>query len=80
MTAAIFSSAVTAQVTVDVLLKGDFAATYETGDNSKVVPTDTIKNTVYFLAKEGLTAKRPIGAQTALSRVSRVVLLQSRLA
>jgi len=36
--------------TVQVLLEGDFGETYTTGDNSKVVPTDTIKNTVYIVA------------------------------
>jgi len=35
---------------VQVLLEGDFEETYITGDNSKVVPTDTIKNTVYIVA------------------------------
>lgn len=35
---------------VQVLLEGDFAETYTKGDNSKVVPTDTIKNTVYIVA------------------------------
>jgi len=37
---------------VHVLLEGDFADTYLTGDNSKVVPTDTVKNTVYIVAKK----------------------------
>jgi len=35
-----------------VLLKGDFSDTYLTGDNSKVVPTDTVKNTIYLLAQQ----------------------------
>ncbi|KAF2077210.1 hypothetical protein CYY_001464 [Polysphondylium violaceum] len=35
-----------------VLLKGDFSDTYLTGDNSKVVPTDTVKNTIYILAQQ----------------------------
>jgi len=32
------------------LFEGDFEDTYITGDNSKVIPTDTIKNTVYIVA------------------------------
>jgi urate oxidase len=37
---------------VSVSLAGDFAASHLTGDNSKVVPTDTQKNTVFAFAKE----------------------------
>lgn len=40
------------ELNVTVLLTGDFASTYLTGDNSPVLPTDTIKNTVYALARE----------------------------
>ncbi len=36
---------------VEVWLKGDFAACFENGDNSRILPTDTMKNTVYFLAR-----------------------------
>lgn len=36
---------------VNVLLRGDFADTYLEGDNSKVIATDSMKNTVYVLAK-----------------------------
>lgn len=35
---------------VQVLLEGDFETAYTIGDNSKVVPTDTVKNTCYFIA------------------------------
>jgi urate oxidase len=38
--------------TVDVLLAGDFEASYTEADNSKVLPTDTMKNTVYAVARE----------------------------
>jgi urate oxidase len=38
-------------LTVDMQLQGEFAATHECGDNSAVLPTDTMKNTVYALAK-----------------------------
>lgn len=40
------------EVTVAIDLQGDFAETYLTGDNSKVVATDTMKNTVYALARQ----------------------------
>ena len=43
-------------MTVSVMLAGDFAGTHLTGDNSKVVPTDSQKNAVFALAKES-----PIG-------------------
>jgi urate oxidase len=37
--------------TVQVMLYGDFEASYTQADNSKVLPTDTMKNTVYYLAR-----------------------------
>ena len=40
-------------INVSVALAGDFAASHLAGDNSKVVATDTQKNTVYAFAKEG---------------------------
>ncbi len=42
------------EVEVSALLTGDFTAAYTAGDNSKVVATDTIKNTINVLAKEHL--------------------------
>ena len=39
-------------MTVSVALAGDFAETHLTGSNTKVVPTDTQKNTVFAFAKE----------------------------
>jgi len=39
-------------MTVSVALGGDFAGAHLTGDNSKVVPTDTQKNVVFALAAE----------------------------
>ncbi|AUX23225.1 urate oxidase [Sorangium cellulosum] len=38
-------------LSVDVQLAGDFDDAYTRGDNSRVLPTDTMKNTVYALAK-----------------------------
>src|ERR1700678_4177966 len=37
--------------TVQVLLKGDFDPAHLHGDNSKILPTDTMKNTVYSIAR-----------------------------
>lgn len=39
-------------LTVDVGLEGDFDAAYAEGDNSGLLATDTMRNTVYALAKE----------------------------
>jgi urate oxidase len=41
-----------ADLNVSVALSGDLAATHLTGDNRGVLPTDTMKNTVYAFAKE----------------------------
>jgi urate oxidase len=41
-----------ADLNVSIALAGDLAATHLTGDNSGVLPTDTMKNTVYAFAKE----------------------------
>lgn len=43
-------------ISVDIQFEGDFDAVHTRGDNSKVLPTDTMKNTVYALA-----AKHPVG-------------------
>jgi urate oxidase len=42
-------------LTAQVLLRGDVAAAHVEGDNSAVVPTDTMRNTVYGLAQDHLT-------------------------
>jgi urate oxidase len=39
------------ELSVAIQLEGDFARSYLDGDNSQVVATDTMKNTVYVLAK-----------------------------
>lgn len=38
--------------TVRVLLTGDFDSAHYEGDNSKILPTDTMKNTVYSVARK----------------------------
>src|SRR4051812_16225330 len=45
------------EVDVSALLEGDFAGAYTSADNSKVVATDTIKNTINMLAKEHLQSE-----------------------
>ncbi|HEX4005929.1 MAG TPA: urate oxidase [Acidobacteriaceae bacterium] len=37
--------------TAEVWLKGDFQSCFEDGDNNRILPTDTMKNTVYYLAR-----------------------------
>ena len=37
--------------TVEIILQGDFDSCFTEGDNSKILPTDTMKNTVYSLAR-----------------------------
>lgn len=39
------------EVSVAILFQGDFAKSYIAADNSSVLPTDTIKNTVYAIAR-----------------------------
>jgi urate oxidase len=39
-------------LTVEVQLQGSFGPTHTAGDNSQVLPTDTMKNTVYALARQ----------------------------
>jgi len=36
---------------VEVWITGDFQSAFENGDNSRILPTDTMKNTVYSLAR-----------------------------
>lgn len=43
-------------VEVQVLLEGDVSAAYSQGDNSAVLPTDTMRNTIYALAQDELDA------------------------
>jgi len=43
------------QLSVSIALQGDFETAHTEGDNTKILPTDTQKNTVYVLAKEHLT-------------------------
>jgi urate oxidase len=40
------------ELTIEIELEGDFAESYTIGDNRLVIPTDTMKNVAYALAKE----------------------------
>jgi urate oxidase len=42
--------------TVRVLLEGDFETSFTEADNSKILPTDTMKNTVYSIARDSSAA------------------------
>lgn len=46
------------ELTVQALAEGDFTACHVSGDNTHILPTDTIKNSVY-----GLASQREIGAR-----------------
>ncbi len=49
-------------LTVEIALEGDFATAHTNGDNTSVVATDTMKNTVYALAADQLSgAIEPFG-------------------
>ena len=39
------------ELSIKVLFEGDLARSYTEGDNSSVLPTDTIKNTIYVIAR-----------------------------
>jgi urate oxidase len=39
------------ELTLGIRLEGDFESAHSEGDNRKILPTDTMKNTVYALAK-----------------------------
>ena len=41
--------------TVQILLTGEFETAHTVGDNSNILPTDTMKNTVYFVARQSTT-------------------------
>ena len=50
------------ELSVDVLAEGDFAASFLQGDNGVVLPTDTMKNTLYVLAaRHGIDGPEAFG-------------------
>jgi urate oxidase len=60
------------ELCLDIQLEGEFAASYQAGDNRHVVPTDTMKNIVYVLAK-----KHPITPIESFGQVLTSHLLES---
>ena len=52
-------------LTVTVALAGDFAETHLSGDNSKVVPTDTQKNTIFAFARDPIGEIEDFGLRLA---------------
>jgi urate oxidase len=40
------------ELTIAISFEGDFEAAHTKGDNTKILPTDTMKNTVYALARQ----------------------------
>jgi urate oxidase len=40
------------ELSIEIRLEGDFAGSYTAGDNRLIIPTDTMKNVAYALAKE----------------------------
>ncbi len=50
------------ELTLAIRFEGDFDTVHTQGDNTKVLPTDTMKNTVYALAQ-----KEPVGPVEAFS-------------
>lgn len=46
-------------LTLAIALEGDFTAIHTTGDNSRCLPTDTMKNTVYALAGQTDSVEPP---------------------
>lgn len=62
-----------ADVTVDVWLTGNFDAAHEHGDNANVLPTDTMRGTVYAFAKEhGVGSPEAFGLRLARHFVANV--------
>lgn len=51
------------ELSIDVLVEGEFSASFLAGDNSAVLPTDTMKNTLYVLAaRHGIAGAERFGA------------------
>jgi urate oxidase len=52
------------ELTLGIRFEGDFETAHTKGDNARILPTDTMKNTVYALAR-----KHPMGAAEAFCGV-----------
>src|SRR5947208_169848 len=65
-------------IEVRVQFGGDFESSYTSGDNTRVVPTDTIKNTINILAREHLAEEiEPFAIKLAEHFLSRYPQVQT---
>jgi urate oxidase len=65
------------EISVRILFQGDFAKSYTAGDNSSVLPTDTMKNTVYALARKSpIQSIDQFAGELARHFLSRIAHLQ----
>ena len=56
-------------LTVAIRFEGEYAESYSAGDNTDVLPTDTMKNTVYALAARHGIQEPEIGRASCRERV-----------
>jgi urate oxidase len=64
-------------LTVAIRFEGDYGESYTDGDNTGVLPTDTMKNTVYALAaRDGVTEPEAFGVALARHFLDRNPLLR----
>src|SRR5262245_36254725 len=64
-------------LTVAVRFQGDYDSSYTEGDNTAVLPTDTMKNTVYALAARGpIESPEAFGLMLAQHFIERNARLQ----
>lgn len=55
--------------TVQLLLAGDFKTAHTLGDNAKILPTDTMKNTVYYVARRSSASSMEAYAQELIDHI-----------
>jgi urate oxidase len=55
--------------TVQILLTGDFETAHTRGDNSRILATDTMKNTVYFVASKSAATSMEAYAQELIDYI-----------
>jgi urate oxidase len=55
--------------TVQILLSGDFESAHTEGDNSQILATDTMKNTVYFVAHQSEATSMEAYAQELIAYI-----------
>ena len=61
------------ELSVDILLQGHLLESYTAADNSKILPTDTMKNTVYVVARQHpIVSIETFAAQLATHHLDRL--------